>query len=130
MDSAILPDGLKHRAKANGVIPTVWQLFEVVPATDWTHFWNDKKLSICFSVSVQPKLYRILGERYPLLKFATERAVCMGNRDLAVVAIEWSEMKLAGSVYEVGSHQESFGIDVVCKVLNNSEMREIPSNWK
>jgi hypothetical protein len=62
MDSEILPDGLKYRAKANGVIPTIWQLFEVVPAAHWTHFRNDKKLTICFSVSVQPKLYRIPGE--------------------------------------------------------------------
>jgi transcriptional regulator GlxA family with amidase domain len=46
MDSAILPDGSKYLAKANGIIPTIWQSFEVVPATYWTHFRNDEKLTI------------------------------------------------------------------------------------
>jgi hypothetical protein len=54
----------------------------------------------------------------------------MGGRDLAVVAIEWAEMKLAGSLYEVGPYQESFGKNLARKVLNNSEMREIPSDRK
>jgi hypothetical protein len=48
MDSAILPNGLKYLAKPNGIIPTIWQLFEVVPATYWTHFRNNKKLTVCF----------------------------------------------------------------------------------
>jgi hypothetical protein len=52
MLSAILPEALKYLAKADGVIPTVWQLFEVVPATYWTELRNDKNLTICFSVSV------------------------------------------------------------------------------
>src|SRR6185312_1499059 len=77
-----------------------------ITAIHRAEFGTDKDLASGIAILLQPALEHSFGEGKPLLHLPSQIASAIGDGNLSMVAVEWTEMKLLRPLDQVGPDEE------------------------